>query len=283
MNKKEIQLLLKKINLKPKKYLGQNFLIDQNIVNAIISLSDLTKQDVVLEIGSGLGVLIEEIARKVEKIYAVEIDFQLYSYLKKKFSHIDNLEIINGDILKMDIPFHNKIVSNIPYKITGPIFEKFFFKINPPQGIMIIEKSIAERIFLSAEYKKLSRITIGLNSFMNPIYKKLISQNYFYPIPKIDNSLIKIVPKEEIDPFFEDNSSIKYYLNFIAGIMPYKNKNIVNALDLYFKVNIKNVITKSEISEILEENNYQNNKLMSFKTGDFIEISRIFRNLIMNS
>ena len=283
MNKKEVQLLLRQINFKPKKHLGQNFLIDHNIVDKIISLSDLTREDVVLEIGSGLGVLTKKIASKVKKIYTVEIDFQLYSYLKKKFLHIDNLEILNGDILKLDIPFHSKIVSNIPYKITGPILEKFFFKMKPPQGVMIIEKSIAERIFLTDEYKKLSRITIGLNSFMKPIFKKLISKNCFYPIPKIENSLIKIVPREEIDPFFKDNASIEYYLKFIAGIMPYKSKNIANALDLYFKVNFKNVLSKFEISKILQENNYQNKKLMSFKIRDFIEISRLFRNLIIKS
>lgn len=283
MNKKEVQLLLRQINFKPKKHLGQNFLIDHNIVDKIISLSDLTREDVVLEIGSGLGVLTKKIASKVKKIYTVEIDFQLYSYLKKKFLHIDNLEILNGDILKLDIPFHSKIVSNIPYKITGPILEKFFFKMKPPQGVMIIEKSIAERIFLTDEYKKLSRITIGLNSFMKPIFKKLISKNCFYPIPKIENSLIKIVPREEIDPFFKDNASIEYYLKFIAGIMPYKNKNIANALDLYFKVNFQNVLSKFEISKILQENNYQNKKLMSFKIRDFIEISRLFRNLIIKS
>ena len=279
MNKKEVQLLLRQINFRPKKHLGQNFLISHNTVDSIISLSDLTQKDVVLEIGSGLGALTEKIASKVMKIYAVEIDFQLYSYLKKKFSHIANLEILNGDILKIDIPFHSKIVSNIPYKITGPILEKFFFKMKPPQGVMIIEKKIAERIFLTDEYKKLSRITIGLNSFMNPIFKKLISQNNFYPIPKIENTLIKIVPRKKIDPYFKDNASIEYYLKFIAGIMPYKNKNIVNAIELYFKVNFKNALTKFEISKILQENNYQNKKLKSFKIEDFIEISRLFRNL----
>ena len=280
MNKKKVQLLLRQLKLRPKKRLGQNFMIDQNIIDKIISLSDLSKEDLILEIGPGLGALTEKLAEKVKKVYAIEIDSHLFSYLKQRFSKYDNIEIINGDILKIHIPLHNKVVSNIPYTITGPIIEKVFFKKKPPQGIITIEKNIAERIFLTKKYKKFSRITIGFNSFMKPIFKTTISRTCFYPIPKIEISLIKVDPKEKINPFFLDNSSIEYYLKFIAGIMPYKNKNIVNALALSFKTNFNNLLNKNDILRVLQEANYKNIKVFSFKIEEYIEISKIFHDLI---
>ena len=129
---------------------------------------------------------------------------------------------------------------------------------------------------ISEKYKKFSRISISANSFIKPVSKLAISRTSFYPIPKIALSLIKIIPSEKINPFLLEKDSIDFFLKFIAGIMPYKNKNIVNALDLYFKTLKRNSYTKEEIFMILRKNNYENNKLFSFKIEEFIEISKLF-------
>ena len=139
MSQKEVQLVLHQLKLEPNKKLGQNFIIDKNTIKKIISVSELSKDDVLLEIGPGLGALTEEFVKVVRKVYAIEIDYRLCSYLKKKFSKYDNIEIINKDILEIKIPIHNKVVSNIPYTITGPILEKIFFREKAPQGILTIE------------------------------------------------------------------------------------------------------------------------------------------------
>jgi len=276
MNKNEVLLLLKQLKVNPNRKLGQNFLTDKNIVKKIISISEISKDDILLEIGPGLGALTEELATKVKKLYAIEIDPRLYSYLNQKFSIYNNLEIIHGNVLELEIPFHNKVISNIPYSITGPIFEKIFFKKQAPIGVLIIEKSIADRIFLSSDYKNISRISIGVNTFMKPVSKSNISRNSFYPIPKIALSLIKIFPKENLHPFLLEKGSIDFFLKFIAGIMPYKNKNIANALNLYFRTLNNIQYTKEEILTILHKNDYKNNKLFSFKIEEFIEISKLF-------
>lgn len=276
MNFKDTQLILNQLEIKPKKHLGQNFLTNQNILEKIINLSNISREDVILEVGPGLGALTESLKEKAKKVYAVEIDPILSKYLSEKFSIYNNIEIINGDILQVDIPSHNKVVSNIPYNITGPILEKVFFKNNPPQGILTIEKSIANRVFLSGNYKTFSRISISLNSFMNPVVKYSIPRNSFYPIPKIDLSLIKIIPKESLNQMFLIEESVQFFLEFIAGIMPYKNKNIVNALHLFFKAKNDPYHTKGKILKILQENNFENKKLFYFKIEEFIELSRIF-------
>ncbi|MFX1364216.1 MAG: 16S rRNA (adenine(1518)-N(6)/adenine(1519)-N(6))-dimethyltransferase RsmA [Promethearchaeota archaeon] len=276
MDKKEVQLILKQLKITPNKKLGQNFLIDKNVVKKVISLSELSNDDIILEIGPGLGALTKELVKKVKKIYAIEIDRRLVSYLNKKFSNFDNIEIIHGNILESEIPYYNKVVSNIPYSITGPIFERIFYKKDPPTGILIIEKSLSERIFISDNYKNFSRISVTANIFINPLSKSTISRMSFYPIPKIPLSLIKIIPKQNINPFLMKKDAIVFFLKFVAGIMPYKNKNIVNALDLYFKTSNRKKYTKEEIFIILNKNNYDNKKLFSYTIEEFIEICKLF-------
>ena len=276
MDFKDLQRILNQLDFKPKKHLGQNFIIDSNIINKIINLSDISHEDVILEIGPGLGSLTDILVEKAKKVYAVEVDSMLSKYLVEKFSIYNNIEIIQDDILKAEVPFHNKVVSNIPYKITGPILETVFFKKNPPQGILTIEKSIATRMFQPRDYKNFSRISVGLNTFMKPISKYTIPRTSFYPIPKIDLALIKINPKENLDPILHEQKSRNLYLKLIAGIMPYKNKNIVNALHLFFKANNDSSFTKEKIRRVLQENNFENEKLINYKIDEFIELSKIF-------
>ncbi|MHA1931647.1 MAG: 16S rRNA (adenine(1518)-N(6)/adenine(1519)-N(6))-dimethyltransferase RsmA [Promethearchaeota archaeon] len=276
MNYKEVQITLNRLNLKPKKHLGQNFLIDQNISRKIISVSEISSEDIILEIGPGLGARNELLVNKVKKIYAIEIDTQLSEYLSEKFSVYNNIEIINGDILEINLPKHSKVISNIPYTITGPILEKVFFKQNPPSGILTIEKSIGKRIFLSGNYKEFSRISVTLNAFMKPVVKYNIPRRSFYPVPKVDLVLIKVIPHEKLRPFLLDATSITFFLKFVAGIMPYKNKNLVNALSFYFKTTEQIYYTKNEILPILLKAGYENKKLFTFKIDEIIAISNLF-------
>jgi 16S rRNA (adenine1518-N6/adenine1519-N6)-dimethyltransferase len=276
MNYKEVKLALEQLYLKPKKHLGQNFIIDTNLLRKIITISDLQKNDKILEIGPGLGALTKQFLENVNRVYAIEIDPVLSKFLSDKFSSYKNIEIINGDILEIEIPKHNKVISNIPYTITGPILEKLFFKQNPSQAILTIEKKIAERIVHSGNYKDFSRITIGVNSFMKPVLKHPVSRNCFYPIPKIDLSLIKLIPREDLNSFLLEDASITFFLKFISGIMPYKNKNIVNALFLGFKADKTLDLSKEAILQIINERNYENKKVFNFQIGDLIELSRIF-------
>ena len=109
---------------------------------------------------------------------------------------------------------------------------------------------------------------------MKPVSNYQIPRSSFYPIPKIDLALIKIIPKENVDPILHEKRSRDLYLNLIAGIMPYKNKNIVNALYLYFKAN-KLSYSKENILRILRENNFEDKKLFNHKIDEFIRLSKV--------
>ncbi len=278
MNRNKVKLILKQLEIYPNKKLGQNFLIEQSVIKKIISISNISHNDIILEVGPGLGAITENLIPLVKKIYAIEIDRKLYSFLVDKFSIYNNIEIIQGDILKVDIPSNNKVISNIPYTMTGPILDRLFFTINSPKGILIIEKSIADRIFKPGDYKNFSRITITVNSFMEPKYNTTISRNSFFPSPKIPLSLIKIVPKENINPFLLGKDSRNFFLKFIAGILPYKNKNIVNAIQLFLETNYNIPYTKEEINLTLQNNNYVNKKVFEFEINEYVEISKLFYN-----
>lgn len=273
MNRKEVQFILRQLKVTPKKSLGQNFLIDLNILQKIISEANLNKNDVVVEIGTGLGIITSELISKVKKVYSYEINSKLFQYASQKFSGLSNIELFNEDILQVEIPYHNKIVSNIPYTLTGPIFEKIFYKETPPEGVLIIEKSIANRIFFSGTYKDFSRITVTFNAFMTPIKMRNVSSNSFFPRPNIDLSLVKVRPRDTINSFLLKNENLGFFLNFIAGVMPYKNKNILNALELFFKNNNSYSLTRKELLEFLKEYKIKNIKLFQFNIDNLINLS----------
>ncbi len=282
MNKRKTQLILKDLEVKPNKKLGQNFLVDKNIALKVISESNISEDDVILEIGSGLGALTEELVKLHNKIYSYEIDFKFFQYLKKKFSKNKNLILYNEDILKADIPSHNIVISNIPYSITGAIIEKVFYNENPPRGVLIIEDSIAERIFSKNEYKKFSRITVSFNAFMEPIKKYKISRFNFIPTPKIDLALIIVKPKDDIDLFLLADKERKFFLKFVAGIMPYKNKNIVNALSLFVKNEDLANFSKKDIYNYIKDTKNMDKKIAQLKVDEIVDLCKSIFNLLYN-
>ncbi|MFX1448662.1 MAG: rRNA adenine N-6-methyltransferase family protein [Promethearchaeota archaeon] len=282
MNKKEVQFILKELEFNPNNKLGQNFLFDRNIVSKVISRSNISEEDVILEIGSGLGALTEELVKYSNKIYSYEIDFKLFQYLSKKFSNIKNLMIYNEDILKADIPPHNLVISNIPYSITGAIFEKVFYIKNPPRAVLIIEDSIAERIFSKNKYKDYSRITVSFNAFMEPLKKYKISRFSFIPTPKIDLALIVVKPRDDIDQFLLNEKERKFFLKFIAGIMPYKNKNLVNAISLFLKRENIGHFSKDYLNNYISSPNELEKKIAQFKVDEIVELSKSIYDLVYN-
>jgi len=281
MNKDKLKLLFTQLDFTPKKRLGQNFLIDDSVLKKIIKLSNISNKDMVLEIGAGLGALTDRLIKKAKMVYAYELDPILHKYLEDKYVMEPFIKVINKDILNAKLPPHNKVISNPPYSITGPLLEKLFFHSNPPEGTLIIEKKIADRIFTKNNYKTFSRISVTVNSFMNPIKKLRISQNAFYPRPKIKLSLIKIGPKPFIHPLLKEDSKRKFYLEFIAGIMPYKNKNMVNAIELFLKSQYSGLdIQKEAIKVYLEQNKIQNKKVSQLNFEQFPPLAEKIFDLI---
>lgn len=218
-------------NYRPKKRFGQNFLIDKNIVNLIISSAELRKEDTVLEIGAGRGELTRYIAQYCNVI-AVELDRNLSQHLQDEFKGYKNVQIIQSDILKIDfskLDINNcKVIGNIPYYITTPIL----FKLIENKGyfkdiILTVQKEIAERIVANSGNKDYGVLSIMVQYHTESEIIKIISKNCFYPKPKVDSAVLKLKilkkPKYEI-------KNEKLFVNLVKTSFQQRRKMFKNAL-----------------------------------------------------
>jgi len=191
---KEIKGLLSKYETRPSKGLGQNFLIDKNILQKIVDSADLKLSNTVLEVGPGIGTLTKELAQKVGKVIAVEKDSTMIGILKETLKDYKNVEVINADILNYSPQTTSyKLVANIPYYLTSPLIRKFLELQNPPQEIILmIQKEVAQRI--CAKPPKMSLLAVSVQFYADPKIISYVSKSCFLPAPKIDSAIIKITP-----------------------------------------------------------------------------------------
>jgi len=191
----ETKSLLAKYNAKPSKGLGQNFLIDKNILAKIIEASNIKKDDVVLEVGPGVGTLTCALAEKAKQVIAVEKDQTMIKILSETLADYKNTEIINADILHYKLQTTNyKLVANIPYYLTSPLIRKFLESENPPKEmVLMLQKEVAQRI--TGKPPKMSLLAVSVQFYADAKIISYVSKNCFYPAPKVDSAIIKITPK----------------------------------------------------------------------------------------
>ena len=220
----------------PKKKWGQNFLIDKNITNKIITALKLKKSDSILEIGPGKGALTNEISGKVNLVTAVEIDKSLCEYISKK-KYI-NTDIINSDILKVNIEklLCNKIIGNLPYYITTPIIFKFLeSSLKWEKMFFLVQKEVAERITAQSGGKIYGRLSIMAQIFSDIKILFNVSPNCFNPIPKVESSLIQFKRANRYKII-----NHKYFAESIRTIFNQRRKKIKNTLPKEILIN-KNI------------------------------------------
>jgi len=198
---------LRRFDLKARKGLGQHFLIDREVLEAIVSAAELKPSDVVLEIGPGLGILTGELAQKAGRVIAVELDDKLAALLKQTLASLDNVTIINDDVLKIapqDLlekqtgPGY-KVVANLPYYITSPVLRHFLEASAKPQTmIVMVQKEVAEAI--SAKPGDMSLLSVSVQYYAEPKIISLVPAQCFYPAPKVDSAIVKIdvYPKPKV-------------------------------------------------------------------------------------
>ena len=192
------------MKIKAKKSLGQNFLIDKNIIKSIVNIGDIKKNNVILEVGPGTGNLTEYILKKnPKKIFVIEKDSNLVNLLNEKFS--DKINILNRDILKFDLNNISKekiiIFGNLPYNISTKILTQW---ITTPEKfkcykklILMFQKEVADRILAKTNSRNYGRLSIISNWRLNIKKEFNISPQCFFPKPKIDSTLLSFVPKKE--------------------------------------------------------------------------------------
>ena len=224
--------------VRPKKSLGQNFLVDNNIINKITELGNISNKDIVLEIGPGTGNLTKNILdQKPKKLIVIEKDYNLSNILRKKFS--SKIKIINDDILKINEEeiFKDKMIvfGNLPYNISSQILVKWL-KLNDlnlysKKFILMFQKEVADRIIANFNEKNYGRLSILTYWKMNVKKIKDVSPKSFYPAPKVESTILFMEPKKK---FFKFNNpkSLEYITNIFFN---QKRKMIKKPMNLLFQ------------------------------------------------
>lgn len=214
----------KKDNVRLKKSLGQNLLTDKNIIKKIINSVDINKDDIVLEIGPGLGAITLELIKKAKKVVCVEKDKEMTEALKKK-TEGKNIEIINNDallFLKNNPLKKYKVVANIPYYITSSLIRALLESENRPSDIyLMIQKEVGVRICASPG--DMSILSVSVQYYATPKILFKVSKNSFYPSPKVDSAFIQITPKN-----ITKNSD---FFKLIKTGFAHPRKQLINNLD----------------------------------------------------
>jgi len=191
------------VGLKPKKRFGQNFLVDEKVVADLVAAANLTKEDVVIEIGAGTGVVTKELAKCAGQVLAFELDRDLIPALEKNLSGFDNIEIINDDLLRIKnsddcillcssiLSSRFKIVGSIPYQITSPLVHKLLtFEPRPSLVVLLIQKEVAEKI--TARPPKATYLSNICKLLGNVEIVRFVPKAAFWPAPKVDGAIIKL-------------------------------------------------------------------------------------------
>ena len=201
-SKKDIKILLKKYQISPLKRLGQNFLIDKTAIKKVIEATDLQPDDIILEIGPGIGVLTTELAKKAKKVIAVEKDPKMCQILKETLKDFTNVEVIQGDILKISnfqfLISNYKVVGNLPFYLTAPVIRKFLESAensSPQLMVLVVQKEVGQRI--CAKPGKMSILAVSVQIYAKPEIVSYISKKSFWPQPKVDSAIIKLKVKSE--------------------------------------------------------------------------------------
>ena len=231
----------------PKKSLGQNFLIDKNIIKKIINTVNI-KNNNIIEIGPGKGSLTDEIIKKKPKsLYLIEKDYELFKELNSKYISYNNIEIYNEDILKFDIKkIRNKnfiIFGNLPYNISSQVLIKFLkLRLWPPKisdFIFMFQKELGEKILGKYLTKNYGRLSILTNFRLKILKKFFVSPNCFYPKPKVNSMVIHFQPKKNKLYNIKNVNNLEKITNILFS----NKRKMINK-------NIKKILSKKQISLI---------------------------------
>lgn len=252
-NISETKAIIEKYGFSFQKRLGQNFLIDSNIIDKIIHGADLTKKDVVLEIGPGIGSLTQAMAESAKKVIAVEIDKKLIPVLEDTLSGYDNIRIINEDILKLDIMKviseedvdQIKVVANLPYYITTPIIMNLLEKKLPISSITVmIQREVAERMDAVPGTKAYGSLSLATSYYAETELVTMVKPDCFIPKPSVGSAVIKLTRRTTPSVSVIDEAIL---FKIIKGGFAQRRKTLINSL-----TNSQPQFEKNQVTQALE-------------------------------
>ena len=236
----DTRYIMKKYNIRANKRLGQNFLINEDVVNSIVECAKLDKEDLIIEIGPGLGTLTQKLLEKAGKVISIELDTKMIEILKDRFSLYNNFEIINKDVLKVDLNTiiknekqntnikHVKVVANLPYYITTPIIMKLLEdNLDIDEIIVMIQKEVADRLIAIPGSKDTGAITYSVYYYCETEKILEVPNSSFIPEPEVTSEVIKLILRKEQPIIVKDKEKMFY---IIKNSFMQRRKTLLNAL-----------------------------------------------------
>lgn len=278
----EARDILNRYGFKFKKSLGQNFLIDANILEKIIDGANICEDDFVLEVGPGIGSLTQGLCERAAKVVAVEIDNRLIPILDETLEDYDNAYVVHGDILDIDLNdlianyFGDKsfkVVANLPYYITSPIIMTFLESSLPYEDLVVmVQTEVADRIVASPGTKAYGSLTVAVQYYTEANIIAKVPASVFMPQPKVGSAVIKLTRRENL-PLDEKES--KLFSEVVRGAFSKRRKTVLNALSTYpFE---KNMGDKDHVRQILESCEIEPNRRgETLSVEEFVELTRGF-------
>ncbi|MEG0994351.1 MAG: 16S rRNA (adenine(1518)-N(6)/adenine(1519)-N(6))-dimethyltransferase RsmA [Bacilli bacterium] len=236
-------------NYKFKKRYGQNFLTDNNIVEKIVEISNITSNSLVIEIGPGAGIMTKEIAKSAKQVLAYEIDKDLEEILDKELLSFNNIDIIYDDFLKRDIKADLKkykydklfIIANLPYYITTPIIMKLIEEeLDIDKITIMVQKEVGERFSAKSGTKEYGSITVFLNYYFNITKEFIVNRDNFFPKPHVDSIILSLSKKDQV----KEVKNKELFFKLVRDSFTFKRKNIRNNLKDYDLNKVLTILNK---------------------------------------
>ena len=234
---KETIAVLKKYEFVFSKHYGQNFLIDDHVLQKILRAAELTKDDVVLEIGPGIGTMTQALSAAAGRVFAVEIDEKLIPILADTLSDCDNVTVINEDVLKLDIAAlvsrecpgkKLKVVANLPYYVTTPIIMRLLEEHLPVESITVmVQKEVAYRMQAGPGTKDYGALSLAVQYYSEPYIAANVPMNCFMPRPNVDSAVIRLKVLEEPPVKVQDPALL---FRLIRAAFSQRRKTLSNCL-----------------------------------------------------
>ena len=297
---RDIKNLLKRYKVHPLKRMGQNFLIDEEIIKKVIESAQLSKNDIVLEIGPGIGNLTMELAKKAEKVIAIEKDSKMCEILKDLLEgrNVKNVEIVNEDILKLDTKYkiqntRYKVVGNLPFYLAAPVIRQFLEVVDvkhrasacggegkdedkvliaPKQMVLVVQKEVAQRI--CAKPPEMSILAVSVQFYAKPEIETFVPKKSFWPQPKVDGAIIKIIPKK----LSTRPGSVDLFFKIVKAGFSQPRKQLINNLSKEFlPAGRQGNLNREKVKDWLSKNNVQpNQRAETLTVENWISLTKSF-------
>ncbi|UCH04704.1 MAG: ribosomal RNA small subunit methyltransferase A [Candidatus Thorarchaeota archaeon] len=271
-----IRLMLRKYGVRPDRTLGQSFLVDPGVAREIVRSAQLDKETSVLEIGGGIGILSEMIARVAGSVHVVEVDSRLAEALREVLGTYSNVDVIEGDALEVDLPDVNRIVSNLPYSISSAITFRLMNEVSFDFAVLMYQKEFAHRLLAEPGMQHYSRLSVDAQYLTEFQHIMDVPAQMFYPVPAVDSVVVRMEPRKA--GRFARNQDVFFWL--VHGIYSYPNKQLRKALGIWLKNMGEDKSTGDIIIESVSDTLRGNERLRTLNQDKLITLADAVLDLI---